>query len=299
MPNFPASRFTDMHICPMVTPAPVPVPHVGGPVIGPCAPTVLIGMLLAARITDMAMCVGPPDTIVKGSATVLTMKLLQARVMDNCAHGGMLVMGCFTVLVGEQGPSPGLSPAMATLMASIAMGQPPITIGGDAAFQEATLMALSKLALTPTGEGLLASLAASGRTTNIVPTAGGNSQSDNGPGGYQNADGTPGAGCDTTVSWNPNRTVVPPGTEPWQTRDPAIGLGHELIHADHATHGNNENGSSNYNDLNGNPRNANNDEQQAVGLNGKGGPYTENGLRRDFDNQNLGSNGTQGQRPYY
>jgi hypothetical protein len=92
---------------------------------------------------------------------------------------------------------------------------------------------------------------------------------------------------------------VPPGTEPWQTRDPAIGLGHELIHADHATHGNNENGSSNYNDLNGNPRNANNDEQQAVGLNGKGGPYTENGLRRDFDNQNLGSNGTQGQRPYY
>lgn len=97
----PAARLTDMHVCPMVTPAPVPIPHVGGPVIGPGAPTVLIGALPAARATDMCMCVGPPDVIAKGSATVLTMNLPQARItMDPCAHGGMIVVGCFTVIVG-------------------------------------------------------------------------------------------------------------------------------------------------------------------------------------------------------
>ena len=66
----PAARLTDMHVCPMVT---VLVPHVGGPIIGPGAPTVLIGGLPAARVSDMATCVGPPDVIVLGSFTVLTM----------------------------------------------------------------------------------------------------------------------------------------------------------------------------------------------------------------------------------
>jgi uncharacterized Zn-binding protein involved in type VI secretion len=99
--SFPAARLTDMHVCPMVTPGLPPIPHIGGPVIGPCAPTVLIGMLPAARVTDMCMCVGPPDVIAKGSATVLTMNLPQARItVDTCAHGGMIIVGCFTVLVG-------------------------------------------------------------------------------------------------------------------------------------------------------------------------------------------------------
>lgn len=93
----PASRITDMHVCPMVTGV---VPHVGGPVSGPCAPTVLIGKLPAARVTDMCVCVGPPDVIVKGSMTVLTQKMPQARIGDMTAHGGNLVLGEFTVLVG-------------------------------------------------------------------------------------------------------------------------------------------------------------------------------------------------------
>lgn len=93
----PASRITDMHTCPMVTGV---VPHVGGPVSGPCAPTVLIGKLPAARVTDMCICVGPPDTIVRGSATVITQKMPQARIGDNTAHGGVLVVGCPTVIVG-------------------------------------------------------------------------------------------------------------------------------------------------------------------------------------------------------
>jgi uncharacterized Zn-binding protein involved in type VI secretion len=95
----PASRITDMHVCPMVTPAPVPVPHVGGPVLTGM-PTVLTGMLPQARITDTCMCVGPPDVIVKGSMTVLVGNLPAARIGDTCAHGGALIMGMPTVIIG-------------------------------------------------------------------------------------------------------------------------------------------------------------------------------------------------------
>lgn len=93
----PASRLTDMHVCPAFT---GPVPHVGGPIVGPGCPTVLIGSLPAARATDMATCVGPPDTIVKGSATVLIGSMPAARMGDSCAHGGTIVLGLPTVLIG-------------------------------------------------------------------------------------------------------------------------------------------------------------------------------------------------------
>jgi uncharacterized Zn-binding protein involved in type VI secretion len=76
------------------------VPHVGGPIAAPCAPTVLVGMLPAARVTDMAVCVGPPDMIVKGSMTVLIQKMPAARIGDLTVHGGTIVLGHFTVLVG-------------------------------------------------------------------------------------------------------------------------------------------------------------------------------------------------------
>jgi uncharacterized Zn-binding protein involved in type VI secretion len=84
----------------MVTPGLPPIPHVGGPILGPCAPTVLIGGLPAARISDLALCVGPPDSIIKGSATVLIMGLSAARLGDTCAHGGAVVMGFPTVEIG-------------------------------------------------------------------------------------------------------------------------------------------------------------------------------------------------------
>ena len=93
----PAARVSDMHVCPMVTGI---VPHVGGPILPPCCPTVLIGGLPAARVTDMATCVGPPDVIVKGSATVLICKLPAARIGDNTAHGGVIVLGFPTVIIG-------------------------------------------------------------------------------------------------------------------------------------------------------------------------------------------------------
>ncbi len=93
----PAARLTDMHVCPQVT---VLVPHVGGPIVAPGCPTVLIGMLPAARATDQAVCVGPPDMVAMGSPTVLIGKLPAARLGDSTAHGGTVVLGCFTVLIG-------------------------------------------------------------------------------------------------------------------------------------------------------------------------------------------------------
>lgn len=93
----PAARITDMHTCPMST---GPVPHVGGPILPPGAVQVLIGYLPAARLTDMATCVGPPDVIVKGSSTVMIGGLPAARMGDSTAHGGVIILGCPTVLIG-------------------------------------------------------------------------------------------------------------------------------------------------------------------------------------------------------
>lgn len=95
-----AARVGDMHSCPMVTPGTPPVPHVGGPILPPCCPTVLIGGMPAARVGDMATCVGPPDAIAKGSATVMVGGMPAARIGDPTVHGGVITMGCPTVLIG-------------------------------------------------------------------------------------------------------------------------------------------------------------------------------------------------------
>jgi len=99
----PAARLTDMHTCPMVTPGTPPIPHVGGPISGPCVPPVLIGFLPAATVGDMCVCVGPPDTIAMGSPTVFIGGKMAARMGDPTAHGGVIVVGCPTVLIGEVG----------------------------------------------------------------------------------------------------------------------------------------------------------------------------------------------------
>lgn len=93
----PAARLTDIHACPMVD---VVVPHVGGPIIGPGVPTVLIGGLPAAVLGDNVTCVGAPATIIMGSATVLIGGKPAARMGDNTAHGGVIVLGLPTVMIG-------------------------------------------------------------------------------------------------------------------------------------------------------------------------------------------------------
>ena len=92
-----AARVGDMHVCPMVNGT---VPHVGGTVMPPGCPTVLIGGMPAARVGDMLVCTGPPDTIIKGSATVMIGGMPAARMGDTTAHGGTIVAGCPTVIIG-------------------------------------------------------------------------------------------------------------------------------------------------------------------------------------------------------
>jgi len=92
-----AARVGDMHVCPMVTGV---VPHVGGPVMPPGTPTVMIAGMPAAKVGDMCLCVGPPDTISAGSGTVFIGGAPAARMGDSTAHGGTIVIGCPTVNIG-------------------------------------------------------------------------------------------------------------------------------------------------------------------------------------------------------
>jgi uncharacterized Zn-binding protein involved in type VI secretion len=93
----PAARLTDMHTCPAFT---GPVPHVGGPIMGPGVPTVMICSIPAAVLGDNCVCVGPPAAIVKGSATVMIGGKPAARMGDTTAHGGAIVLGAPTVMIG-------------------------------------------------------------------------------------------------------------------------------------------------------------------------------------------------------
>jgi uncharacterized Zn-binding protein involved in type VI secretion len=139
----PAARITDNHVCPMVT---VLVPHVGGPIIAPCCPTVLIGNLPAARVTDMLICVGPPDVIVKGSAGVFIGGLPAARIGDLTAHGGMIVVGWPTVIIGEVGSGPGGGGGMGAGSAGAAAGADLLSTGPAMSEPDAQSQALQSTA---------------------------------------------------------------------------------------------------------------------------------------------------------
>lgn len=112
----PAARIGDMHVCPMVTPGVPPIPHVGGPIITG-SPNVMTGGPFAARVTDTCTCVGPPDAIARGSLGVIINNLCAARLSDQTIHGGAIVIGLPTVLIGEVG-----NPVLA-----IALGINPLT----------------------------------------------------------------------------------------------------------------------------------------------------------------------------
>lgn len=94
----PAARLSDNHVCPMVTGV---IPHVGGPIFPQTQSTVMIGNLPAARVGDPCVCVGPPDAIAKGSPTVLILNMMAARMGDTTVHGGSIVKGEPTVMIGD------------------------------------------------------------------------------------------------------------------------------------------------------------------------------------------------------
>jgi uncharacterized Zn-binding protein involved in type VI secretion len=120
--GMPAARIGDMHVCPMVTGI---VPHVGGPILPPCMPTVLTGSIPQARVGDMATCVGPPDVIVVGAFTVLVGGKPAARMLDTTAHGGKIILGLPTVLIGDAGGGGGGGGGASTVIASEGAGVDP------------------------------------------------------------------------------------------------------------------------------------------------------------------------------
>ena len=95
-----AARITDLHECPVSSPGQFPIPHIGGPIVGPGEPTVLIGGLPAASVGDLVICVGPQNSIVEGSASVFIGGLPAARIGDKTAHGGKIVAGAVNVFIG-------------------------------------------------------------------------------------------------------------------------------------------------------------------------------------------------------
>ena len=131
--GMPAARITDMHVCPMVTGI---VPHVGGPIITG-APTVITGSMPQARITDTCVCVGPPDIIVMGAFTVIVCGMPAARIGDMTAHGGAIVTGFPTVIIGDAGGggggggggAPGSGEGQVVALAALASGEAMAALG--------------------------------------------------------------------------------------------------------------------------------------------------------------------------
>lgn len=283
-----AGGMADIHAC--TTPLPIP-PHGPGLVIDG-SPTVIINNMPACRMGDTIVeAVGPPNKIAMGCPTVM---------IGNSGSGGGGGAGAAAGAGAGAAAGAGAGAAAAPPPANIA-GMPvtvqpngdilvgkSLTITGDMEFKMKTLLSLGQIASTPTGEKLLQSIGNGDKKVTIEKTTGGNECGGyTNPGGrFQNADGTPGAGTDATVSYNPDRTSI--GTEDWETRPPAIGLAHELVHAEQAGKGNMKTGQD---DNDGRPDatdptkkdQTNKRELEAVGVPPYDQyPYNENKIREEW-----------------
>lgn len=216
---------------------PGPKPHVGGPILPPCFPRVLIGNLPSARTTDKALCIGPVDTIVTGSPTVhIGGRKLCARIGDKTAHGGVIVQGLPTVLVGN-----GTFPFAISQLPSgdIKVGNH-LIVKGTPEFQATVLADLATIAQTPAsadgrrpaGLQTLSNLDAGRHDVTIVETSRGNACA------YGNATDAqnPAVGSGSEVRYNPNREP-PTHADPTVNRPADVGLHHELSHSDHMSQG--------------------------------------------------------------
>ena len=271
--DLPAWRILmDFHACPIVKGV---VPDVGGMVMMG-SPTVLINDMMACRVGDIVVEIpGGPNPIAMGCMTVM---------IGVAGMAGVVIVP--PDFVGPPAPNQmtqaDSDAALATLE-RIAKGESQIKIDGLPLYKGQALAALARLMSRPTGRALVNDLDKAPHATTIHTTAGGNSENaanwNNGL--YDTAHGRPGPGSDNTVDWNADRTKI--NGEPWQTRDPAIGLGHELVHSYNDVHGTTDGQNSvPYTDANGNARNAPGYELQAAGLGPHSGdPYTENGMRSE------------------
>jgi hypothetical protein len=241
-----AAGMADIHLC--TTPLPIP-PHGPGVVIDG-RQTVLINNLPACCLGDTILeAIGPPNKIAMGCPTVIIGDSNSAGSVSGPSGGGGGVPGGGGATPGGTTPTPEPPATIAGMTVSVLpngdvkVGNA-IVITGSLEFKTKTLVALGQIASTPTGEALLQSIDKNGKTVTIQETSQGNACGySNGAGRFQNADGTPGAGTDATVSYNPDRTSI--GDEEWETRPPAIGLAHELVHADQAGKGVMQSGNDN------------------------------------------------------
>ena len=233
----PASRITDLHTCPMVNPG--PVPHVGGPIIPACCPTVLVGGQPQARTTDKSLCVpvGMQDPIVTGSPTVhIGGRKLAARIGDNTSHGGLIVSGFPTVLIGN-----GSFPfAVKRLSTGDLMVGNKMFVTGSPEFMATVVADLATIAQTPSarapmmaaGLETLTNIDSGRHLVAIKETDEGNKCSF---GNKANAQ-RPAVGSNATVKYNMNNEPVTTA-DPTVRRPADVGLHHELSHADHMSRG--------------------------------------------------------------
>jgi|SRR5579864_4164895 len=271
--DMPAWRtLVDFHACPIVKGV---VPDIGGMVLMG-SPTVLINDMMSCRLGDIVVEIpGGPNPIIMGCPTV---------IIGVAGMAGVVIVPDSFVgpLALNQMRQSDYDAALATLE-RIAKGDSQIKIQGSALYKGQALAALARLMSRPMGRDLVNDLDKGAHATTIRSTAGGNSENaanwNNGL--YDTAHGRPGPGSDNTVDWNADRKKI--NGEPWQTRDPAIGLGHELVHSYNDVHGTTDGQNSvPYTDAAGNARNAPGYELQAAGLGPHSGDtYTENGMRAE------------------
>lgn len=254
--NFlPASRIGDNHVCPMVTGV---VPHVGGPfVLGSF--TVLVGGVPQSRVMDMLICVGPPDMLANGSPNVLV--------------GMVGAMGVFGLMMG--GLMAGLSNFLGGFPKAVLQNgnivtqyNSQITIQGSPEYQATTIQDLNTFLSTPTGQRWADAYSKTGRNITITPIPPGTQQNNGftiagGNGAYPNADGSLGAGADSTIQYNPSDTSEYTAADgSTETQPPYQTLGHEMIHALHNGQGNNLAGNTQSSPFD------NEEESQTIGVNG-------------------------------
>lgn len=295
--DLPAWRTViDQHACPAVSIS--GADGVGSVLLG--SPTVLINDQMACRQLDIVvevpgLALGPVDPILMGLPTVIigVAGLVGVTVVPDDFVGP---------LAPNEMRQSDVTKALDTLE-RIARGDSQIKIDGTALYKGQTLAALARLLSRPTGRGLVYDLDSASRTTRIHNAPPGKGNSENAAnwnaGLYDTAHGRPGPGSDNTVDWNPDRGKL--NGEPWQTRDPAIGLGHELVHSYHDVHGTTDGSNSvNYTDANGNARAAPGYELQAAGLGPySNDPYNENNMRSEHDSSVSTRRQQEAPRPYY
>lgn len=258
---FPAARVGDFHLCPMVN---IIIPHIGGSILPPCAPTVFTGGPNQARISDLATCVlGPPDVIAMGAATVLVQGLPASRMLDQTVHGGLILLGLPTVLIG--GPAFVLPPNL--------------KIDGPPLFQQKVIRDLYFLSTTPTGKALLDRIGAAGQPVTIIPNPGKN--------GFCSpasaSDAAAGTPTGSTIQYNPDyRSNAFDSANNMLAQPPQLIIGHEMSHALANSEGNQAQGTDPSPPASEPTIDA--EEAQAIGTGSHSGDArpNENGLRHDL-----------------